>query len=221
MKQLTNKSKTIIALLGIIISIGVITILTIGLNFELKCRETKNIQLYLEKDFSISDIKQITNEVFNDQEVIIQKVEVYEDMVSISTINITEEQKQNLINKINEKYNLNLEAENTEINTIPQLRGRDIIKPYIIPFIISTVIVLIYIVIRYQKLGIVKTLLKTIGIILLAQILLLSIIAIIRIPVGKLTMSISIFVYLICLLIITSKNEKILANKKTEKKEDN
>lgn len=221
MKQLTNKSKTIIALVGIIIIIGVIIILTIGLNFELKCRETKNIQLYLEKDFSISDIKQITNEVFNNQEVIIQKVEVYEDMVSISTINITEEQKQNLINKINEKYNLNLEAENTEINTIPQLRGRDIIKPYIIPFIISTVIVLIYIVIRYQKLGIVKTLLKTIGIILLAQILLLSIIAIIRIPVGKLTMSISIFVYLICLLIITSKNEKILANKKTEKKEDN
>lgn len=221
MKQLTNKFKAIVALVTSIIIIGIIIILTIGLNFELKYRESKNIQLYLEQDFSVSDIKQITNDVFNGQEVIIQKVEVYEDMVSISCIDITEEQKQNLINKVNEKYNLELTTENTEITTIPQLRGRDIIKPYILPFIISTIIVLIYIAIRYYRLGIVKILLKSIGIILLAQALLLSIIAISRVPVGRLTMSMSIFVYLISLLFITWKNEKILSNIKIEKDKNN
>ena len=112
------------------------------------------------KEFEISDIKQITNEVMPNQPVIIQKVEVYEDTVSIISKDITDEQKSNLINKINEKYGTELSADSTQILTVPHTRGRDIIKPYIAPFLIATIIILIYMAIRYYKLGIINTILN-------------------------------------------------------------
>ena len=61
MKKISKKVKIIALLLAIIIIVGAIVTLTIGLNFNLRYQETKKIQLYLEKDFEISDIKKITD----------------------------------------------------------------------------------------------------------------------------------------------------------------
>ena len=36
------------------------------------------------------------------------------------------------------------------------IRGRDVIKPYIVPFVIATVIILMYLAIRYYKLNSLK-----------------------------------------------------------------
>lgn len=216
MKEITKKQKIAMIILAIIIIAGLAITFTLGFNFDLRMQETKKVELYLENSFEIADIKNITDEVFTNQEVMIQKVEVYEDSVSITVKEITEEQKQNLINKINEKYGTELTADGTEIVTIPHTRGRDLLKPYILPFIIATAIILVYMAIRYRKLGAIKTILKTTFLLVVAQAVLFSVIAITRIPIGRLTMPMVIIVYLFTLLGITTKLEKQLASKKEE-----
>ena len=216
MERLENKNKVIIILIAILLIAGIITTLTIGLNFDLLYQNSEKVELYLEKEFEISDIKQITDEVFGKEKVIIQKVEVYEDMVSITAKSITDEQKENLITKINEKYEVDISKEDTEIKANPHMRGRDIIKPYILPFVIASILVLVYVGIRYFKLGIIKTILESVGIMALAQALLLSIISVTRIPIGIFTPSMIFVVYIISILFITKKFEKDLKKERVK-----
>ena len=219
MKQLIKSKQLKIVLIVLIILAGIVMIAVKGFNFDLKYQDTQRVELYLETEFNISDIKQITNEVFGNQKVMIQKVEVFEDSVSITTTSISDEQKNNLITKINEKYGTELKAEDIQIEDIAHTRGRDIIKPYIIPFAIAVIATLVYIGIRYYKLSTVKVVLKSIGILLLSQVLLFSVIAITRIPIGRLTIPMVILVYLLTLFGMTSRYEKNLANKKKEEVE--
>lgn len=209
MKKMSKKSLAIILVIATIIIAGVIITLTTGLNFDLKFQATKKVELYLNKEFEIKDMKQITDETIGN-DVIIQKVEVFEDTVSITAKDITEEQKTNLINKVNEKYGTTLKAEEIKILTNSNVRGRDIVKPYIIPFIIATLIILVYMAIRYRKLGFIKVILKTIGILVLVQAILLSLIAITRFPVGRLTIPTVITTYLLTLVVLTNKYENKL-----------
>lgn len=216
MKEITKKQKILMIILAIIIIAGLVITFTLGFNFDLRMQETKKVELYLENSFEIADIKNIANEVFSNQDVIIQKVEVYEDSVSITTKEITEEQKQSLIDKINEKYGTELTADSTAIVTIPHTRGRDLLKPYVMTFSIATIIILVYMMIRYRKLGIIKTLLKVVFISVMAQATLFSVIAITRIPIGRLTIPLVLVVYVLSLLGTTNYFEKKLANKKQE-----
>lgn len=217
-----NKNIIIGILIAIIIIAGIAVTLTIGLNFDLKYQETKQIQLNLGTEFNIDDIKQITNEVLPGQNVMIQKVEVFEDAVSIVSNNITDEQKQSIIEKINEKYETaEIEADTIEIETIPHTRGRDILKPYIAPFVLATFIILVYMAFRYKKIGSIKTIFKTLGIIILMQLVLFSIIAIARIPVGRVTIPLVLGVYLLTLIGITTNLEKELKTKVSEEEKKN
>lgn len=219
MKQLIKSKQLKIVLIVLIILAGIVMIAVKGFNFDLKYQDTQRVELYLETEFNISDIKQITNEVFGNQKVMIQKVEVFEDSVSITTTSISDEQKNNLITKINEKYGTELKAEDIQIEDIAHTRGRDIIKPYIIPFAIAVIATLVYIGIRYYKLNTAKVILKSIGILLLSQVLLFSVIAITRMPIGRLTIPMVILVYLLTLFGMTSRYEKNLANRKKEEVE--
>ena len=68
-------------------------------------------------------------------------VEVFEDTVAITTTQITDEQKTNLITKINEKYGTQLNKEAINIIDVAHTKGMDIIKPYIAPFAIATLVI--------------------------------------------------------------------------------
>ncbi len=216
--NITKKTKIIAIIVAIIIIAGIAVTATIGLNYDLRYQSAQKIELYIGKDFNNSDIKNIVNEVMPNTPVIIQKVEVFEDTVSITAKEITDEQKQNIISKVNEKYGTNLSADSTEIESISNTRGRDLVKPYIFGFVMSILIILIYIAVRYMNLGVLKTLGQTILTLVLTQAVLLSVIAITRIPVGRLTMPIVVAVYLLTLIGLTTKFEKDLATKKQEKK---
>ena len=218
MKQFIKSKQLKIILMLLVIIAGIVMIAVKGFNFDLKYQDTQRVELYLKTEFNISDIRQITDEVFGNQKVMIQKVEVFEDSVSITTTSISDEQKSNLITKINEKYGTELTAEDTTVEDIT--RGRDIIKPYILPFAIAVIVVLIYLGIRYHKLSIAKVIAKSIGIMALAQILLFSVMAITRIPIGRLTIPMVILVYLLTLFGITNKFEKDLSKKKLDENKD-
>ncbi len=218
MEKIKKNKKIIIGILiAIILIAGIAITLTIGLNFDLNYQETKQIQLNLGTEFNKNDIKEITDEVFSGQKVMIQTVEVFKDAVSIRTTNITDEQKQSLIDKINEKYeSAEIEADSVEIETIPHTRGRDIVKPYIAPFALATFIILVYMAFRYKKIGSTKTILKTLGMVILMQAILLSIIAIARIPIGRVTIPLVLGVYLLTLIGLTTSFEKQLKTKVSE-----
>ena len=220
MKQFIKSKQLKIILMLLVIIAGIVMIAVKGFNFDLKYQDTQRVELYLKTEFNISDIRQITDEVFGNQKVMIQKVEVFEDSVSITTTSISDEQKSNLITKINEKYGTELTAEDTTVEDIGHTRGRDIIKPYILPFAIAVIVVLIYLGIRYHKLNIAKVIAKSIGIMVLAQILLFSVMAITRIPIGRLTIPMVILVYLLTLFGITNKFEKDLSKKKLDENKD-
>ena len=104
MKNITKKQKMIFIILAVIIIAGIAVISTIGFNLELKMQETKKIELYIQKDFEISDIKNIVKEVIPDESIMIQKVEVFEDSVSITAKDITDEQKQSIIDKVMDNW---------------------------------------------------------------------------------------------------------------------
>lgn len=208
MKQ--NSTKIMVALIAIIVLVGACIIGIKGLAFELRKQNAKKIEVNIGKQFEEKDIKEITNEVFGKQPVIIETIEVYKDAVSITTTEITEEQKNNLITKINEKYVTELETGNIKIEQKAHVRGRDIINPYIKPFIIVSIIVLAYLVIRYKKLNSIKVLGQSIGIIVLAQVVLLGIMAITRMPIGRFTAPAVLIVYILSTYICTAKFEEDL-----------
>lgn len=205
MKQ--KETKILVVLIAIILIIGAVIIFTKGLAFELKYQDNKKIEINLGKEFEEKDIRGITNAVFGKQQVIIQPIEVYKDAISITTTDISEEQKTELVTKINEKYELELAVDDIEIEEISHIRGRDIVKPYIIPFGLVTIIILGYLLIRYYKLNSFEVLTQSIGIIVLAQLVLLGIMAITRMPIGKFTIPSVLLVYMLSTYICTTKFE--------------
>ena len=160
MEKLTKKTKAICLILAVVIIAGIVVMTTVGFNVELSMKKNNRIELYLEKDFEISDIKNITNEVFPNEPVVIQKVEVFGDTVSITVNEITDEQKQQLVEKVNEKYSLELNADSTEIEKIPNERLLDLINPYIFTFVLATVLILVYMMLKYKKLGMLNILIS-------------------------------------------------------------
>lgn len=217
MKQ--KSTKILAILIAIILILGTIMIFTKGLAFELKYQDSKKIEINLGKEFNEKEIKEITKEVFGNQPVMIQAIEVYKDAISITTTEITEEQKTEIVTKINEKYGVELKAEDITIEEIAHTRGRDIIKPYIQPFVISTIIILVYLIIRYNKLNLLEVLTQSIGIIVLTQFVLLSIIAITRMSIGTLTMPVVLIVYTFSTYICTTKFDNDLEKIAVKKEE--
>lgn len=221
MKQ--KSTKILLAMIIIILVAGTIMLFTKGLSFDLKLQDSQKVEITIGKTFEKEDIKNITKEVFGTQPVLIRGIELYGEAVSITTTQISDEQKTELVNKINEKYGTTISTDDVTIEQIAHVRGRDFIKPYIVPFIIVTVIILACLMIRYYKLNGAKVLFQSISIIVLAQLVLLGIILITRMPIGRYTIPVILIVYILSTYICTTKFDYNLENlskkiKVTEKK---
>lgn len=209
MKQVTEKNKKICAfiLLTIIIMAGIIMTIVYGFNKELKYQASQSVEVYVEQKIDREKIKQIANEVLGNENIV-QTIEIYQDMVVIRAKNISEEQKNDIVNKIKENYEFTQTAEDTTINTVSETRIRDMYKKYVLPIVISMILVLIYMMIRYYKKGIIKVAISTILVPAISELVLLSLIAITRMPLGRLTPLLVIAVYMISLICLINKNEK-------------
>lgn len=206
MKQ-RNKKIIAIAILALIILAGIVVVNILGFNKQLEFKQGQSIDVYVRKEIDEKKIKEIANEVLG-KENMVQLVEIYKDMVTIRAEQITEEQKNNIVNKIKENYEFEQTAEETIINTVPATRILDMYKHYVVPMLISGVIILAYMLIRYNKEGIIKVLLRTILIPIIAELVLLSLIAITRVPLGVYTPILVIIVYLASIVFVTKKNEE-------------
>ena len=181
MKLSGNKK---IVLLGVILLIiaGIVVVALKGINVSLVFQQHESISLLIGKQININEIQEICNEVFKNKKVVLKKVELFDDSVSIIAQSITDEEKSNLIQKVNEKYSTEFKVEDITIEKVSNVRVRDMVRPYILPIIISTVLIIIYMVIIFKNQKFVKIIGKIFGIILLTELALASIIAISRIP---------------------------------------
>ena len=196
-----------IAIIALIILAGIVVVGIYGFKKELRFDQSQSIDIYVGKTVDETKIKGIVHDVLGTNSMV-QTIEIYKDMVTVRAKEITDEQKNNIVSKIKENYEFEQTAEDTTINTIPATRIVDMYKKYIIPFVISGILVLIYMIIRYHKKGILKVLAKTVAIPVFGELFLLSVIAIARIPLGRFTPILVIGMYIATVLIVIKENEK-------------
>lgn len=202
-----NKKIIISAIIALIILAGIVVVNIFGFYKELRYEKSQRIDIYVEQAVDQAKIKDIANEVLGMHNMV-QTVEIYKDMISIRANSISEEQKNEIVNKVKENYEFEQTADKTNINTVPATRIRDMYKRYVLPFVISGVLVVTYMSIRYYKKGLLKVLANSILIPVVAELLLLSLMAIVRIPIGRFTPALVIFVYVASVWYAMEKIEK-------------
>ena len=196
-----------IAIIALIILAGIVVVGIYGFKKELRFDQSQSIDVYVGQNVDETKIKGIVHDTLGTNSMV-QTIEIYKDMVTIRAKEITDEQKNNIVNKIKENYEFSQTAEDTTINTVPATKLIDMYKKYIVPFAISGVLVLIYMAIRYYKKGILKVVGRTIIYPIFGELFLLSIIALARIPVGRFTPVLVITMYIASILMVIKQNEK-------------
>ena len=187
----------------------------------------QKISFQIGKEFKEEDIQKIGKEVLGKDNLEVKKVDKNSATIEV-TEPITDEQKETLNTKINEKYEIeegtssvtttnftNTVVVNQVVSTneMGRVRLTDMAKQYILYTGISAIIILVYFAIRFRKNGVVKTILSSIAILAIAELFYMSIIAIIRYPINKLAITGAIAIYMI---IVTYLNKKYM--KQTVKK---
>ncbi len=215
--------KIIYGIIVCIIIVGAVLIATIGLNANLLYSKNVRIDAYVGKTFNNEEIKQIAKEVFETDNVIVEQVEYYEDMASIlieekSAENIDEKIK-TLNTKINEKYGVeNKVEESISVKHQPKVKLSSLLKPYIMPLAISLVVIVVYAIIRFRKIGMLKTAMLYILSILGSEALYLSLLAITRFPINRFVIPVGMLIYVIVLVTVTAIKENKYSNYIAEEK---
>lgn len=227
--------KILIFAISLLILAGIIVVVLKGFNVSLNFRAHDTLKFVFEQKFEKSDVDKICKEVFKDKEYELKTVEVFTDAIYIIAPTITENEQEVLLTKLSNLYkkeeNSSEESgENVEETTIfeklekgkdydfytdSKVRIRDIAKPYIIPSVISSVIIGIYIAVKYRKLhnGVFMIpVCETLGEMIIVLLSVLSLIAIIRIPFTSSVIPIVIFIMLVALMVKLVKLEKELKN---------
>lgn len=209
------KKKIFYAILICIIIAGSVVIGTIGLNVDIAYSKNVKIDVYLGKEYNHEEVKQIAKEVFERDRILLQQVEYYGDMFSLTIAQKADENMDEKIellnNKINEKYELENKKEDIRVTYQPKIKLFSIITPYIIPLAISVAVILIYTLIRYRKIGIIKTLVFYILTIAASEAIYLSILAITRFPINRVVVPVGLCIYILVITIVTAIQEKKLA----------
>lgn len=213
MKKIMENKKLVYGIIALIIVIALVFIYFFRLNFSLIYSDNTRLDIYIGKDYDMSDIEKIAKDVFPNQEIKYQRIETFNDTVAVTVKEATNEQVEQVKEKIKEKYELESTDNLVQTSRVAHLRGRDIVKPYIIPTAIATLIILIYIGIRYIKLGTLKVICDLITKLVLSQAIYLSIIAIFRLPIGIYTMPVTIGIYLLMVILSTIKYQNELEAK--------
>lgn len=218
-----NKKITILALVLLIVA-GIIVVGLKGFNVDFMIKQHDSIEYTINDEFEISDIENISKEVFGKKKFKIKGIELFSDAVSINAEKITTEEAENLVKKLDEKYKKesakattdetaeeNEEIENATdyiIISNPKIKLFSLLKPYIKPIAISGVLIFVYVGFRYRKLSALNVILKLIGLVVITVLSILSAIAIVRFPISGYILPSILVVVLAELILFCIKKEK-------------
>ena len=212
-----NKISKLHIIAIVVIIIGAIICKFKGFNIEFEYLNREEINISIAQEIDIKKVEEISKEVLNSKKVKVKELGTFKNAVKIISKEITNEEKNNIINKINEAYNTEISVDEIDILKIPNTKIRDILKPYILPGVLTFVIVIVYFMFMYKKIGFTKILIKSIIIPLFTELTYYSIIAITRIPFGRITNSIAVGLYVVSIMFLTSyfqKEKTIIISKK-------
>lgn len=207
--------KVIYGILACVIIVGIIITATIGLNVDIIYSKNVEIDAYIGKTAEIEDVRQIAKEVFSGERVMVQKIELFNDMFSITmkdkSDDALKDQIEQFVNKLNEKYSTELKVDD-DITIVhnPKARLSSIIKPYVWQVVISAVIILVFAGIRYRKLGVLKTIVDYVGYVLLVEGVYFGLLAITRFPINRFVIPVGLAVMIITFTTISFKKEQKL-----------
>ena len=205
MKEVIEK-RTIILFIAVIFIIGIIMYITNGFNIKIEDSNSKRISVHLYQEFEKEDVKNIIKEVLQ-EDVEIRYVGYFKDAFSFTVKDINDEQTKKLKEKLSEKYTWDEGTQSITVNDNLSFNLIDEAKKYISPVIISFIIVSVYLLIRYKN---VKSILSLIIKIIVSELFALSIVVIARIPLNEDILSISIFAYILAIIIETINAKKII-----------
>lgn len=196
-------------LLGIILLIlaGIVVVALKGVKVSLKLQQHEAIVVKIGKQVELKDIEEICKDTFENKKYIVRSVEMFEDSADIIVESITDEEKEKLVNKINEKYETALTVQDLTVNSNSNIRIRDIVRPYIFPIVISVVLIGGIYTIVYRTKDIVFKYIKSILIILVTEMLIASIVAITRVPLTQTVITVMLFVAVAEMMFYMNKNK--------------
>lgn len=202
-------AKSIIAVLFVLVVIfGLFMAFNKGINTGLMYTEREQIGIMLGTQFDVSDMRNIANEVFKNEKYLIQKATIFEDTVIIQRKEISEEQKQKLVEKINEKYSLDIKVEDVEIEKVGARDLKKDLEKYILPFSITLFLIIAYFIFRFKKLGALRTMVRFVTTVIFAELLYISVLSISQIEIGRLFAPIGFMLYMLCVIVSTAVFEK-------------
>ena len=190
---------------------------TLKFNIGLKYSANVQIGVNIGKEFNLTDIKSIAQETFGTNNVSVQYIELYKDMAQITVKEASDEQIEQLNTKINEKYEVDNKIEDIEVTRNEQIDFKSLIKPYLIPLLITFILILIYACVVFLKVGIFKVIYTLLINLIGSQAVLLSIYAITRLPINNFAPIIAIIVYIVAIVftMFLLEKEKEEINKTT------
>lgn len=194
------KHKYWFLIISLVIIVGGITYgLLTGYKFDIDFKGGTSIQVELNQEFDNSDVQDIVKNVINEVPLV-QKVTGGNNAVSITTGTIPMEEVDSIVNKLQEKYS-NMGQASTK-NVQPNY-GKELINSALIAIVVSVVIVLIYITIRFKTLGFSAAITAIIGLVHDATFL-IALYGIFKLPIN------STFVAVILTIIGYSINDTII-----------
>lgn len=203
MKKYLN-IKTIFLIISILIIIaGVITSSILGLEKSIEYKAGTRIEVYIPKGYEKQDVIDIAKESFTtSDEMSFVEIEKLNQVAGIKVIDYTEEELKNYISKLSTKYEMEeKDIEYYEIE-IPETKITTILKPYILPALFTTLITLIYIILKNFKTDKgVKIPLRLLKILVITLGLYFSAIALLRLTISIYTMPLALAIYIVTLLI--------------------
>lgn len=209
MKKITENKKILIITILIIIVAGIIFLAVKGFNKGIIYDSATRIECYIPSGYEKADIENITNETFSNKNVKVQDIEKLNQIVSIKIKDYSEEELENFKTKISEKYEIDKDKLEIYEIKIPTTRISTIVKPYVLPVSIVTVLSLVYIALRNikSKEAVKKVIKVALTLVLVAGIY-FSILVIAQIPINEYTMPIALMLYVLTLLIEVIKLNK-------------
>ena len=201
---MSKKSKILCVILAVIFIAAIISTAIRGLRVDINYSEGVTMVVDLGKEFDTKDVKDIAKEIWSGKDVLVQKVEVYDESVSVKVPELNEEQINNFVTKINEKYQLELTSADVSVLYNSNERLRNIVRPYVIPLIIATALIVVYYSIRFKG---VKEILNLLLTLIAVEGIIYSIHALLLLPINVFTMPVVMIAYAGVVIGVTIKSE--------------
>ena len=204
------KKKVIYSILVVLFVAAIIVTVVKGFKVDLYYAEGEVVTVNVGRDINLKEISGIVKDIFKGQDILLQEVEMFKDSFSVKTTKVTEEQLNDLVKKIKEKYGSKLSRNNVEVDHEKNVHLMDILKPYIAPIGLSLVFILAYYAVRFRWSAYMYNLIKYL---IIVGMFTYSVIVLCRIPVSLITMPCLLAIYSLVVILHAARSEYLNSKK--------